>query len=81
LRDAVTFIDGDLGKPTRIFRRDVELGRFNASVRFDDAFRQRLAAKARDQISDNALGMRRGRQRNTIVWLAAHEERTHPDTQ
>src|ERR1700733_3546358 len=57
LRDAMTFIDGDLGKPARIFRGDVELGRFYAPVRLDDAIRQRLAAEARDQISDDALSV------------------------
>ena len=58
LSDAVTFIDGDLGEAARIFRGNVKLGRFNASVRLDDAVRQRLAPEAGDQIPDGPLCMR-----------------------
>ena len=64
LRDARAFLHGHFREAPGVFRGDVDLGRFKAAVRLDDAVRQRLAAEAGDQIPDGALCMRRGNPRD-----------------
>ena len=81
LRDARAFLHGHFRETPSVFRRDVHLGRFKASVRLDDAIRQRLAPEAGDQISDWALCMRRGNPRDAAPWRPAHGERARPDAQ
>ena len=53
LRDARALLDRHFREPTGIFRRHVDLGRFDPSIRLDDARRQRFTAQTSNQIADN----------------------------